>query len=1175
MALEVGELVAFLRLDDKDFTSKLSSSGGALQRFGQGAQRVLQPVATGFAAGTTAAAGLASALLAQGVAYNTLQQSSRAALTTILGSAEKANAQMDKLDEFARSSPFAKQVFIQAQQQLLGFGVAAEDVIPALSAIQDSVAAVGGSNEDISNVTYALAQMQGQGKLTGETLNILGQYGIDAATILGEKMGKTGQEIRDMASKPGGIPVDQVWDPLVSSLTEKFGGAAEGVKNTWIGATDRIKGATRDIGSALAAPFVDPQGGGKALDWANAFADLLRAVEGQAKPLIEVLLPKILPLADGITARLEDAAAAVKGLDIDQLIAQLGGLGEYATPLAAVAAALFAMGTQAAPIQALGLSLNPVAAALVAIIAASPDARGAVLDLLSAFSGLKDEAGDLLLAAGDLGNVLVDGLVQILTAVTGTATETGGAMDLLALGLDGLTGAIQFVTGVIDPLVGFLTDLIGAASGVEGPILAVVAALVLLRGVDVGGVVSKLTDAFSTGKQTWDASKATLEALGDEAGLMNTAMMSARSGVTSLGGALKGLMVANAPMLAITALAGAVGFFIQEAAEAKAMADQLTDTFDELDGSATASTDRMILTQLNEQLDAGDWEQLRQIGYSYTDVVNAIKEGGPAYDQLWADLDNTRLAQNTWTQAGRDASGAMSRTMDALRDVGPAYRTAAEQAEVLAGQNQELEGAVDDAGRAMTGAEQNTLRFRDALAVISDEASSADEKLRALNDIMDIIAGASVSAADAAFAYAETVEKTAAAVEELALSKEDLDSILNDDGSLNTQSQAARALRGEFKTLSDDANVLAVSLAEAGDVEGVQAAYQGLYDDIQALAEAAGLGAEETNALMLSLGILPPEVMTDIVVNGTESEVDVNRLGDALNGLPPEVVSAIYGDTDGLDSAVDHSALQLAYLAGLSADPMIGADDTENLEIVSAAMARLDEIDGMEPTPELRAEKRLLEDVVAGAKIDLDSVPDKTAQVIAETYGFSSVEALRREIERLRSKTIQVRTQFITSGSRPSVSRPGTHTATLDADGSVHLPRVKSFGDGGVEHRVAQIAPAGAWRIWAEEETGGEAYVPLALAKRARSLAIMHDVAARFGHVMVPVNARRFADGGSTAPHAIAQPGVGMDYAAMGAEMRAAVAGMSVQMNIDGRTFYGLVIDSGKAARAPFVTRRS
>ena len=46
---------------------------------------------------------------------------------------------------------------------------------------------------------------------------------------------------------------------------------------------------------------------------------------------------------------------------------------------------------------------------------------------------------------------------------------------------------------------------------------------------------------------------------------------------------------------------------------------------------------------------------------------------------------------------------------------------------------------------------------------------------------------------------------------------------------------------------------------------------------------------------------------------------------------------------------------------------------------------------------------------------------------------------------------------------------------------------------------LAQRAPAGAYRVWAEQETGGEAYIPLALAKRSRSESILAEVANRFG----------------------------------------------------------------------------
>lgn len=60
---------------------------------------------------------------------------------------------------------------------------------------------------------------------------------------------------------------------------------------------------------------------------------------------------------------------------------------------------------------------------------------------------------------------------------------------------------------------------------------------------------------------------------------------------------------------------------------------------------------------------------------------------------------------------------------------------------------------------------------------------------------------------------------------------------------------------------------------------------------------------------------------------------------------------------------------------------------------------------------------------------------------------------------------------------------------------------ILTFADGGTyENHVAQIAPAGAMRLWAEPETGGEAYIPLAEAKRSRSVATLAEVNRRFDY---------------------------------------------------------------------------
>ncbi|KAA1422505.1 hypothetical protein FE697_015335 [Mumia zhuanghuii] len=67
---------------------------------------------------------------------------------------------------------------------------------------------------------------------------------------------------------------------------------------------------------------------------------------------------------------------------------------------------------------------------------------------------------------------------------------------------------------------------------------------------------------------------------------------------------------------------------------------------------------------------------------------------------------------------------------------------------------------------------------------------------------------------------------------------------------------------------------------------------------------------------------------------------------------------------------------------------------------------------------------------------------------------------------------------------------------TSNADGSV----TDYYANGGMrENHVAQIAPAGAWRVWAEPETGGEAYIPLAASKRDRSIDIWTETGRRLG----------------------------------------------------------------------------
>lgn len=255
-----------------DETQKVRERAEALKTVGQ--------YALAFGGAMSVAAG---AVAKTGIEYNTLQQTSRAALSTLLGGAEAANAQMDKLDEFAKTSPFSKAVFIDAQQQLLGFGQEAERVVPTLDAIQNAVAATGGSNEDIAELVRIIAQLEGGVKISAETFNQFGTRGIDAAGLIGEAMGKTGQQIRDEVTA-GTLDADMAIQALTDGMQERFGGAAANVKNTFDGAMDRVKAAWRDVAAELMTPLVDPNGGGFLIDAANGVADLIRQFQALPEP---------------------------------------------------------------------------------------------------------------------------------------------------------------------------------------------------------------------------------------------------------------------------------------------------------------------------------------------------------------------------------------------------------------------------------------------------------------------------------------------------------------------------------------------------------------------------------------------------------------------------------------------------------------------------------------------------------------------------------------------------------------------------------------------------------------------------------------------------------------------------------------------------------------------------
>lgn len=859
MPLKVGELFATLKVDAKDFNQGIDQAGSKLKGLGNIVGAGVRATAAMFTATTLGLTALGVAAFNVGVDYNKLQQNSRAALTTLLGSAEAANEQMAKLDEFAKNSPFAKQVFITAQQQLLGFGVEAEKVIPILDAVQNAVASVGGSNAEVSSITYALAQMQGQGKLTGETLNQLGQYGIDAASILGEKFGKTGAEIRDMASKPGGIPVSEVWDPLTTGLMEKFGGATDNIKKQMDGATDRVKGAWRDIGSIIAAPFVDPNGGGRAVDWVNALADVMRAAEQKAKPLVDLLVHRFSPGLDSVVPLLEKAESAINSWDLSKVNGQLDDLAKYTPFISAAAAGLLAMGGSSLGLGALGIKLNPVVAAFAALVATSPDLRSELGSALQAFEPLVPIVGEL---AGGISDELVE-ILQILAPAIGDVVEIGG--DLATAFLNGFAPALTAVVNAGAPVASLLADIVGVISGLPTPVLATVAAFAALNML---GVPKMLSGIVSVSWNTFIASMTLASmhaaALGRNATFLGTAALVAKGGVQALGTALKTAFISNPITLAVAAVSTAIGLFIghQEKARQKAeehaqALEQLRGSLDQTTAGITAATRELVYNEFAN--DPKLIKALEDTGMTLRDMVDMAVD--PASQKL-AELSAEVGASNEKWIAN---ASALDKSKDAFlintRGIEDNVQSNGNLALIL--------NSVRDRASEVSG-EQEKLRQK-----IEATSTAVRDNTEANMENAGIV----LSAKEANLRYNETMLSLTQQVKE--------NNATLADGTLTAEAHEKAVLDNEsalYSLARQSLSVIDANRRNNESTEELQARMELARNDFIALAQETGKTADQAAALADELGLIPGRYQADVTLKDNVT-LPLDQITQKLLGL--------------------------------------------------------------------------------------------------------------------------------------------------------------------------------------------------------------------------------------------------------------------------------------------------
>ncbi|MFJ1699412.1 phage tail tape measure protein [Streptomyces sp. NPDC088252] len=640
-------------------------------------------------------------------------------------------------------------------------------------------------------------------------------------------------------------------------------------------------------------------------------------------------------------------------------------------------------------------------------------------------------------------------------------------------------------------------------------------------------------------------------ALGGVAAAAGSGLTSGLKGLVGFLGGPWGVAIAGA-MIGLSMLARRQ----QEAAAAAAahqqrvsdLAKALQDSNGRVDGAVRAT---VVQTLADAKLRDGKTQLLevtRKAGISARQVTDAYLGEGASIGDLRKQLDASAESHKRVITNGR--------TTQTVYDAqGKAYRAASSALGDLSGEfpdalrrQKDLSEAMKGGGDAALDATNPTGRLNEAIKTLALSTSDADTKSRALHQALQLLSGGELDAQAAVAGFNEklaSLKETWSNVDQAKGFGKNLDdmskSLISTDGKINTTTENGRRLFSQLQDLNSGAAEAAQStydLARAnGDAAAPALARASVHMETawQAAVKAGekfGLAKDDAMDLANAMGFIPSNLAITLDTPGLSKTMkDLLYVQGLAGHIPPK-------STVRVSALTDDATKQLTGL-GFKIRTLPGGRQVEITAPTEKAAAALDEL-VRKKLPGMKVEVAA---VTGKALADVEAVQRKVASTKGKTVtvstltgaaekaltdlGFSikrtkgkqvtitiptggpkaATDAIKGYLAGIRDKTVTVSTyeRHVSVGKPPS----GSMYMKSSADGNIF----EAYARGGVRERhVAQIAPAGAMRLWAEPETGGEAYLPLSPSKRGRSTAILEQVAQRFGYRL-----QKFAAGGITA----------------------------------------------------------
>ena len=244
-------------------------AGGAMSSFSKSVNRLSSSLG-----GLITKLGLVGGAATAGLAVFSIKaaadlESTTVAFRTMLGSAQKADKVVSGLFDFSKKTPFEPDEVFAAGRRLLATGTGTGELHGELRTLGDIAA---GSNSELADIVDIYSKIKTKGKASMEELNRLSERGININKVLGESLGKTGEEISKMVTQ-GKIKLPEI-QAAFEKLTSDGGmffDAMSAQSKTLNGLWSTLKGNFK----AGAAEI------GKSLVHATNFKGILRAVNAE------------------------------------------------------------------------------------------------------------------------------------------------------------------------------------------------------------------------------------------------------------------------------------------------------------------------------------------------------------------------------------------------------------------------------------------------------------------------------------------------------------------------------------------------------------------------------------------------------------------------------------------------------------------------------------------------------------------------------------------------------------------------------------------------------------------------------------------------------------------------------------------------------------------------------